>query len=231
MENLDELFISDDNKQLNSDTAIETPSVDLPFLPEVRAEELPQPIQDYALFEDRLRGCAKCELRPGCIQVVVGSGTTDTPLLFIGEGPGQDEDLEGIPFVGAAGQLLNKILEAAEIPRDKVYITNVVKCRPPHNRTPLPDEVKCCRINLEQQIRFIKPKIIVCLGSIAAQTVIDPNARITKIRGQWYHREGIMIMATFHPAALLRNQNYKRPAWEDFKMIRDAYKKIIDESN
>ena len=198
-----------------------------PFLPGVKPEETEPAFADYAALETAARQCAKCPLRGGCTQVVVGQGPVRTPIMLIGEGPGQDEDLQGIPFVGRAGQLLNKILEAAEIPREAVLITNVVKCRPPQNRLPLPDEVRACRSYLEQQIQLVRPKIIVCLGSLATQTVIDPKARITKARGQWFVRDGIRIMATFHPAALLRNPNYKRPTWEDFKMIRDAYKEIL----
>ncbi len=199
----------------------------VPFLPGYKPEEADETFTTYTELEARLRQCRRCGLRAGCTQVVPGAGPAATPIMFVGEGPGQDEDLQGIPFVGRAGQLLNKILAAAEIPREDVFITNVVKCRPPQNRLPLPDEVRACRTFLEQQIQLIRPKIIVCLGSLATQTVIDSKARITKVRGQWYMRDGIRIMATFHPAALLRNPNYKRPTWEDFKLIRDAYKKII----
>jgi DNA polymerase len=158
--------------------------------------------------------------------VVFGDGNIHSDILFIGEGPGQDEDLQGIPFVGRAGQLLDKILAAADFQRQDVYIANVVKCRPPGNRLPGPDEVKQCRSYLEAQIRIIKPKIIVCLGSLACQTVIHPKAKITTTRGQWFIRNGVKIMATYHPAALLRNPAYKRPTWEDFKLIRDEYKSL-----
>jgi DNA polymerase len=146
--------------------------------------------------------------------------------MLVGEGPGQDEDSQGEPFVGRAGQLLNKILAAAEIAREEVYIANVVKCRPPGNRLPLPPEVKACRSYLERQIALIKPQIIVCMGAMATQTVIDPQAKITKTRGIWFTRAGIRMMAVFHPAALLRNPDYKRPTWEDFKLIRDAYRAL-----
>jgi DNA polymerase len=157
---------------------------------------------------------------------VFGDGNINADILFIGEGPGKDENEQGIPFVGRAGQLLNKILEASEFKRSEVYIANVVKCRPPGNRLPNPDEVKECRSYLEAQIRIINPKIIVCLGALACQTVIDSKAKIGQTRGKWFMRNGIKIMATYHPAALLRNESYKRPAWEDFKLIRDEYKKL-----
>lgn len=122
--------------------------------------------------------------------------------------------------------MLDKILEAAQFKRSEVFITNVVKCRPPGNRLPNPDEVKECRHYLEAQIRIINPKIVVCLGAMACQTVIDPKAKIGQTRGKWFTRNGIMVMATYHPAALLRNEQYKRPTWEDFKLIRDEYKKL-----
>ena len=172
------------------------------------------------------KDCAECRLRSSCQQVVFGDGNINSSLMIIGEGPGQDEDLQGIPFVGKAGQLLNKILIASEIERSKIYITNVVKCRPPGNRLPNPDEVKTCSKLLEMQIRIMKPRLIVCLGSLASQVVIAPKAKITQIRGQWFLRRGCKIIATFHPAALLRNPNYKRPTWEDFKSIRDEYHKM-----
>jgi uracil-DNA glycosylase family 4 len=170
------------------------------------------------------RECLRCRLRESCSQVVFGEGPPDARLMLIGEGPGQDEDIQGRPFVGKAGQLLDKILEAAGIQRSQVYIGNVVKCRPPGNRLPNPDEVKERRKYLERQIKLIRPSIIVCLGSMASQTVIDPNAKITRIRGRWLIRQGIKIMPTYHPAALLRNPSYKRPVWEDFKQIRDEYR-------
>ena len=155
--------------------------------------------------------------------MVFGEGKNDARLMLVGEGPGMDEDLQGRPFVGKAGQLLDKILQAAGLPRQEVFIGNVVKCRPPGNRLPHPDEVRVCKNYLEAQIRIIKPQILVCMGSLATQVIIDPRARITMIRGKWFNRQGIKMMAVFHPAALLRNPSYKRPTWEDFKQIRDEY--------
>lgn len=195
----------------------------LPFLPGLGREEAYADIKDIIELEKIARECRRCRLRESCSQVVFGEGPPDARLMLIGEGPGQDEDIQGQPFVGKAGKLLDKILEAAEINRSEVYIGNVVKCRPPGNRLPNPDEVKECQKYLEAQIKLIKPSIIVCLGSMASQTVIDPKAKIGQIRGRWLIRQGIKIMPTYHPAALLRNPGYKRPVWEDFKQIRDKY--------
>lgn len=199
----------------------------LPLLPGVKPEEAYLDVNDFVLLQKQALACSDCRLRGGCKQVVFGDGNPNSAILFIGEGPGSDEDEQGIPFVGRAGQLLNKILAAAEFKREDVYIANVVKCRPPGNRLPNPDEVKICRNFLEAQIRIMQPRMIVCLGALAAQTVIDPRAKIGQVRGKWFMRNGIKIMATYHPAALLRNENYKRPTWEDFKLIRNEYQQII----
>jgi uracil-DNA glycosylase family 4 len=200
------------------------------FLPGVKVEDAFLGIEVYRDLQDLTMGCRRCRLRESCRQVVFGDGDINADILFIGEGPGKDEDEQGIPFVGKSGQLLNKILQASEFERQKVYIANVVKCRPPGNRLPSPDEVKECRNYLEAQIRIIKPKIIVCLGALACQTVMGPKAKIGQTRGKWFMRDGIKIMASYHPAALLRNESYKRPTWEDFKLIRDEYKKLTGQA-
>jgi uracil-DNA glycosylase family 4 len=197
-----------------------------PFLAGVEPEAAYPDIHDHQELWDRGLKCDRCRLRSTCQQVVFADGSYKSKIMFVGEGPGRDEDIQGRPFVGRAGQLLDKILTSASFERQQVYITNVVKCRPPENRLPNPDEVSACRNYLEAQIRIIKPAIIVCLGSLASQVIIDPKARITKIRGQWLQRQGIKIIATFHPAALLRNEGYKRPTWEDFKKIRDEYQRL-----
>ncbi|NMC27427.1 MAG: uracil-DNA glycosylase [Syntrophomonadaceae bacterium] len=207
--------------------ALETPpAIAGPFLPGIKEEDGFTSIKAYQELHNLAADCKRCRLHLTRQQVVFGAGDVHTRILFVGEGPGKDEDLQGLPFVGRAGQLLDKILEAADFSRSQVYITNVVKCRPPGNRLPHPDEVKECRNYLEAQIRIINPCIIVCLGALASQTIIDPKARISQVRGQWFIRKGIKIMATYHPAALLRNESYKRPAWEDFKLIRDEYKRL-----
>lgn len=201
------------------------------FLPGLKAEEGYPDIASYQTMYDIGINCHRCRLRSTCKQVVFSSGPSGARILFVGEAPGQDEDEQGLPFVGRAGQLLDKILAAADFARAEVYVTNVVKCRPPGNRLPYPDEVKECRNYLEAQIRILQPRIIVCLGALASQTVIDPKARIGQIRGQWFQRSGIKIIATYHPAALLRNESYKRPAWEDFKLIRDEYRQLAAQAD
>jgi DNA polymerase len=198
----------------------------IPFIPGVKAEEAYLNILSYDELKEIAVKCHRCCLRDTCKQVIFGEGNKNSKIMFIGEGPGRDEDIQGKPFVGRAGQLLDKILKASDLPRREVYISNVVKCRPPGNRLPNPDEVKECRNYLEAQIRIIRPEIIVCLGAMASQVIIDSKARISKIRGNWFTRRGISIIATYHPAALLRNEGYKRPTWEDFKSIRDKYYKV-----
>ncbi|MGE5593448.1 MAG: uracil-DNA glycosylase [Betaproteobacteria bacterium] len=180
----------------------------------------PEPTSSLEELEKKCRACTNCDLRAGCTQVVFGEGNPHAKLMFVGEGPGQQEDIQGRPFVGAAGQLLDKILEAVGIRRDEVYIANVVKCRPPGNRLPTSDEAEACLPHLRAQIEAIRPKIIVCLGALATQTLIDKRARITRARGNWFKKDGIMYMPTFHPAALLRDETKKRPVWEDMKKVR-----------
>jgi len=215
-------------KQADNSVArfIPEPVQDIAFLPGVKIEEAYPDFNDLELLKNQALGCQGCRLRETCKQVVFSTGRVNSKIIFVGEGPGSDEDEQGIPFVGRAGQLLNQILTAAELTREEVYITNVVKCRPPGNRLPNPDEVKVCRNYLEAEIRIIQPKIIVCLGAAATQAVVDPRAKISQLRGKWLQRNGIKIMPTYHPAALLRNPNYKRPVWEDFKLIRDTYQSL-----
>ena len=174
--------------------------------------------------------CQACGLRRGCTQVVISRGQPQSRVMLVGEGPGANEDRLGQPFVGAAGQLLDKILTAAELPAEDVYITNVIKCRPPGNRLPKSDETKSCLPWLVRQIELISPSMLVCLGALAGQTLMDPNLRITRDRGKWHKYNGIDIVATFHPAALLRDPALKRPVWEDFKVIRDYYRRLTGEA-
>jgi DNA polymerase len=149
--------------------------------------------------------------------------------MIVGECPGEQEDKQGRPFVGPAGQLLDRLLEAIDIPREEIYMTNVVKCRPPGNRILRNTEIEACRLHLEREIALLQPKIIVCLGALAVQALIDPDVRVTKIRGQWFVGEDVKIMATFHPTAILRDPQKKRPVWEDFKKIRTEYERCIDQ--
>lgn len=173
--------------------------------------------------EEKALACKRCALRGGCKQVVFGEGNPDARMMLVGEGPGGDEDRLGRPFVGRAGKLLDRIMEAAEIPREDVYITNVVKCRPPGNRNPVQAEIDACSAYLVEQFKLISPEIVICLGALATKTIIDKNAAITRVRGQWYEKEGMRVIATFHPAALLRDPNRKKPVWEDFKEVMKYY--------
>lgn len=172
--------------------------------------------------------CTRCALRPGCSGVVFGVGPAPTDVMFIGEGPGEQEDLQGEPFVGPAGRLLNDYLCAVGIARESVYIANIVKCRPPHNRDPLPEEQESCIPWLRAQTKLISPKIIVCLGRIAAQRIIKPDYRITREHGQWIEKGGIAMTATFHPSALLRDPRNRASAYEDFISIAERRAALYD---
>jgi DNA polymerase len=165
--------------------------------------------------------CTRCGLHKTRKSVVFGTGDPGADLLFIGEGPGAEEDRQGIPFVGRAGELLNRIIRAIELDRSQVYIANIVKCRPPENRDPQADEVAACRGFLELQIELIQPKVIVLLGRVAAQTMLGNDLTLGRMRGQWYRVCGIDARVTYHPAALLRNAGFKRPTWEDMQEVRD----------
>lgn len=165
------------------------------------------------------RRCGLCETRTN---VVVGVGNPRSKVMFIGEGPGENEDLQGEPFVGHGGQLLDKMLAAVDLDRKtNVYIANIVKCRPPKNRDPLPEEQEACIGWLRNQVALIRPKIIVCLGRIAAMRIIKPDMKITREHGQFFEKNGTLMMATLHPAALLRNPNQKPAAFEDFLKLRE----------
>jgi uracil-DNA glycosylase len=165
--------------------------------------------------------CTRCKLHAlGRRQVVFGVGNPQARLMFVGEAPGADEDEQGIPFVGRAGQLLTKIIEAIELRRDDVYIANVIKCRPPHNRNPEPDEVDTCEPFLFQQIDAIRPKVIVALGKFGAQTLLRTDDPISRLRGRVFEYRGAKLIPTFHPAYLLRNPPAKREVWEDMKLVR-----------
>ena len=166
-------------------------------------------------------GCEKCGLSQGRKTVVFGSGDVSAELMFVGEGPGAQEDRLGLPFVGPAGELLTRIIEAIGLRREDVYIANIVKCRPPRNRDPLPDEVAACRGYLESQIRLVRPKVLVALGRVAAQTLLGTDSSLGRMRGQWFDVLGVPTRATYHPAALLRNTGFKRPTWEDMQIVRD----------
>ncbi|RPJ47012.1 MAG: uracil-DNA glycosylase [Candidatus Latescibacterota bacterium] len=171
-------------------------------------------------------GCTRCALHERRKKLVFGVGDPRADLLFVGEGPGADEDSVGDPFVGAAGRLLDRIFAAAGIAREEVYITNVVKCRPPGNRDPELDEIATCFPVLRRQIEIIDPKIVCALGRHAAQTLLGRPEPIGRLRGVWHDWEGRRLICTYHPSACLRNADYKRPVWDDFQMLRDAYRAI-----
>lgn len=184
---------------------------------------------DMEHLAEVVTSCNRCGLRAGCQQVVFGEGVWPSGLMCIGEGPGADEDRLGRPFVGKAGQLLDRILEASGFDRKRnCYIANVVKCRPPGNRVPEPAEREACWPNLRAQIRLVQPKIVVLLGATALQALISPQARITRMRGQWIERDGIWFMPTYHPAALLRDPSKKRDVWEDMKQVIYKYRELVD---
>jgi len=173
-------------------------------------------------LREEILTCQKCELSKERTNVVFGVGNPKARVVFIGEGPGQNEDLKGEPFVGRAGQLLDKMLLAVNFSReDNIYIANIVKCRPPENRDPKPEETESCIAWLREQIRLIRPKYIVCLGRIAAQKIIDPAFKVTKDHGEFILRNGVWLMGTYHPAALLRNPGDKPKAFDDFCKLRD----------
>ncbi|KUO63904.1 MAG: DNA polymerase [Gracilibacter sp. BRH_c7a] len=175
-----------------------------------------------------IAGCTKCRLHLNRTNTVPGEGNPSARVMFIGEAPGADEDKQGRPFVGKAGQLLDKALNALDFNREKnFYICNICKCRPENNRTPADDEAEACLPFLRNQVALVKPKIIVCLGATSLKYIIDKQARITSVRGTWFERKGYYITATFHPAALFRDESKKRLFWEDLKKVKEKYDEII----
>lgn len=188
-----------------------------PEAQEAAAEKIP------TLEEIRreLENCRRCKLYPGATQMVFGDGAPDARLMFIGEAPGAEEDLQGLPFVGAAGQLLNNLLSKLGLRREEVYITNVVKSRPPGNRDPEPDEIAACFPFLEKQIRAIRPKVIVTLGRIAAQALLHTKDPLTRLRGRWQKYGNIPVMPTFHPSYLLRFAKERHKTWADMQQVME----------
>lgn len=170
-------------------------------------------------LEEECRKCQKCKLAPTRKNVVIGTGNKQADLMFIGEGPGADEDEQGIPFVGKAGKLMNMAFQGIGVNREEVYIANIVKCRPPNNRNPEKDEAEACLNYLRNQVILIKPKIIVLLGSVALKNILGKEYGITSARGKWVEKNGILYMPTFHPAALLRDNSKKIMFWKDLKQV------------
>ncbi|MDP7025990.1 MAG: uracil-DNA glycosylase [Candidatus Marinimicrobia bacterium] len=176
-------------------------------------------------FEESISDCMNCDLWKDRTNFVFGVGNPQTKLVLVGEAPGKEEDLQGEPFVGRAGKLLDKILAAIDLTRDEVYICNILKSRPPENRTPHQDEIDACLPYLETQLKIINPKLIVALGATAAQTLLNVKTPLGKMRSQIWKWNDFNLIATYHPAALLRNSNWKRPTWEDFKWVRKILEK------
>ena len=182
--------------------------------------EAPSPWSTLEEVAATIAGCRKCFLCQGRTRTVPGEGNPEARLMFVGEGPGQTEDETGRPFVGRAGELLTKMIEAIELQRDQVFIANVVKCRPPQNRKPLPDEIAACSPYLERQIGLIRPAVLVALGATAAEAMLGVKRSLTDLRGRVHSYRGIPLVVTYHPAALLRNPNWKKPTWDDIRIAR-----------
>lgn len=186
---------------------------------------------DWTVLENRLNQCEACRLCETRTHVVPGEGNRQADLLFIGEGPGGQEDLQGRPFVGPAGKLLDRMLAAIHLSREEVYLANVVKCRPPGNRNPADSEAEACLPYLRWQVALIHPKLIVCLGTVACRHIIAPDAKVSRCRGQFIQRGAYEIFATYHPAALLRDERLKLEAWKDFQAIRDKLASLQEEGS
>ena len=176
-------------------------------------------------LRSRCEACQACDLGRTRNKLVFGVGKQDSPVLFVGEGPGQQEDLQGVPFVGAAGKLLDEMLSIIDLGRDNCYIANIVKCRPPGNRDPMPQEQDACIGYLTEQIRLIHPKIIICLGRISAQRLIHESFRITREHGQWFEKDGVKYMAIYHPSALLRDVSKRPETFADLRELRSVLRR------
>jgi len=185
----------------------------------------PSGILTLADVRKELGDCKRCKLHRTRRTIVFGEGNEKASLMLIGEAPGYEEDVQGSPFVGKAGQLLTKILQSINLPREEVYITNIIKCRPPQNRNPEPDEIRSCNPFLVKQIAVVQPQIICALGSFSAQTLLQTDIKITALRGKLHDLEGIQVIPTYHPAFLLRNPERKREVWKDMKKIADLIRK------
>ena len=177
-------------------------------------------------YLNSIKDCLECPLGKTRKNIVLGMGDPNADIVFVGEAPGKQEDLQGLPFVGRSGKLLDKMLFSINLSRDDVYILNVLKCRPPDNRDPSKMEIEKCEPYLKRQLQIIKPKLIVALGRISAMTILRTKESLTNMRNQIFDYEGIDFLVTYHPAALLRNPNFKKYAWEDFKLIRDKYSNV-----
>lgn len=197
-----------------------------------RQMEYPEPIlrsparMSIEEIRSQVHQCQKCPLSKTRTQTVFGEGNLRAQLIFVGEAPGYEEDQQGRPFVGRAGQLLTRIITAMNLTREEVYITNVVKCRPPQNRNPLPDEITACEPYLHNQLEIIQPRVICALGNFASQTILKTKNPISRLRGRCYNYRNIPVVPTFHPAACLRFPRYKNMVWEDMKLVKEILKNV-----
>jgi uracil-DNA glycosylase len=204
-------------------TSVPKPAVSAPVV------SAKPPEDSLAIIREDIGDCQRCKLAPTRTNIVFGSGNINAELVFVGEAPGADEDEQGLPFVGRAGQLLTNIIASIDpgnITRDDVYICNILKCRPPNNRNPEPDEVRSCSPFLKRQLAVIRPKIVCCLGTFAAQNVLQSDVTISKLRGKFFDIDGMRVIATFHPAYLLRSPEKKRDVWNDMLMIGAELKRL-----
>ncbi len=225
----EEIIMPSKNKP-NKESIRKTTIVREPVMPPVSLKKDVNRAWEKAETLDQLNKmiceCTNCILHKGRNSFVFGSGNPNADVVVIGEGPGAEEDKQGLPFVGRAGKLLSDILKAIKFEREEVFICNIVKCRPPDNRTPLPDEMDTCIPYLKKQIELIKPKLILCLGLTAAKGLLKKKESLTSLRGQVFEYEGIKTMVTFHPAALLRNPNWKKDCWVDVQKFRKLFDQI-----
>ena len=183
--------------------------------------------ENWEELEEACKNCNKCKLCANRHNVVIGTGNRNAKIMLIGEGPGADEDLQGIPFVGKAGKLMDRAFEGIGIKREEVYIANIVKCRPPNNRNPEYEEADACKEYLGSQINLVKPEIIILLGSVALKNILGKEYGITSSRGKWFEKDGIKCLPTFHPAALLRDETKKINFWQDLKMIKKMLGEVL----
>jgi DNA polymerase len=222
----DELFIPKNKKS----TSVVKEPAPLFKEPELFAEEKEdwEKVHSLQEFEKLVCNCNKCRLHQGRNKFVFGTGNQDADVMVIGEGPGAEEDKQGLPFVGRAGKLLTDMLKAIKFAREEVYIGNIVKCRPPENRTPMQDEMDTCMPYLKKQCELIKPKLILCLGLTAAKGLLKKRDSLGQLRKNIYEYEGAKVIVTYHPAALLRNPHWKKDCWEDLKKFRKLYEELVD---
>ena len=220
-------FSSEKNSMIKGDVSLaknlksrRKSAVDLAKVDSSGALDVSNSGESLGLIRKELGDCTRCKLHSSRKTLVFGVGNPNAKLMFVGEAPGRDEDLQGVPFVGRAGKLLTKIIESIDLKRDDVYIANVIKCRPPDNRNPAPEEIETCEPFLFSQIDSIKPLVIVALGTFASRTLLRSEEVISKLRGQVYDYRGAKLIPTFHPAFLLRSPNRKRDVWEDMKKVR-----------